>query len=494
LLALLSRTVNLSSFPYFQPGWPWDGINGLYRDEFGNYLNTPWNSVYYPFLEVALVNMATGALGYSIFSVRLVPALFSSITCVLVYLSAYELFKRKSSAFLSSLFFIFMTPALVLGRMNFMENGATTLFVAAFFSAIKYLKTSKNYWLASCGVSAGLSFLCKQTGLAAAIFLILLISIYKPTAVRQLLKAILLAGLIGSLYFVQILVVNPAYIGDYLIGNISVGIGNTSWIAVFLGNIMPSGVNVMWMESYLAQYKDLFRLATLDFWYIFAFFIIIYLMSRERESVREVVLALVSYVLVLLLVGHTNSYYAILAQPFMAIPFGYGVSKLQGMSGAFSSFFSLLLCLPAATYIGYYIGYFMVDSTMNVFLLVAQFAVVIPIVIALAIRFWRERTKHKKHGVVDRILLIYYAVWMISVSYILAVFDTNIASTSIQFVAATPIAIVGIVRLIYGKVSQQEAIKINKLLVVFYVGCLVIGSYLLPVFYPGYFAQSSVPV
>jgi hypothetical protein len=235
-------------------------------------------------------------------------------------------------------------------------------------------------------------------------------------------------------------------------------------------------------------------LATLDFWYVFAFFIIVYLMSKEKESVREVVLALVAYVLVLLLVGHANSYYVIMAQPFMAIPVGYGVSKLRDMSGPFSCLFSLLLCLPAASYICYYVGYFMVDSATNAFLLALQYAIVVPILIGLAIRFWRQRLNHVKHGVLDRILLIYYVGWIVSVSFILVVFQTNIASTAIQFLAATPIAIIGIVRLIYEKISKEEAIRINKLLVVFFIGCLIAGSYLLPVFYPGYFAQSSVPI
>jgi FlaA1/EpsC-like NDP-sugar epimerase len=183
-----------------------------------------------------------------------------------------------------------------------------------------------------------------------------------------------------------------------------------------------------------------------------------------------------------------------MAQPFMAIPFGYGVSKLKAMSGGFSCLFALILCLPASAYISYYIAYFMVGSTMNVFLLVAQFAVVTLIVIALVIRFWREKNEHVRHGVIDRILLIYYAVWIAGVIFISVAFQVDIASTSIQFVAATPIAVIGIVRLIYEKLTQEEATRINKLLIVFYIGCLIAGSYLLPVFYPGYFAQSTVPV
>jgi hypothetical protein len=440
------------------------------------------------------MNLVINALGYSIFSVRLVSALFSSVTCVLVYFSAYELFNRKLPAFLSSMFFIFMTPALVYGRMAFVDNGAATFFVAAFLFAVKYLKTSKSRWLVSSGISVGLSFLCKQTGFAAGVFLFLFIFIYKPRAARQLWKLLLVAGLVASVYFIQILIVNPAFVGDYLVGSITVSLGNVSWFSVFLCNLMPSGVNVLWIDSYLAPYKDLFRLVTLDFWYIVAFFVIVYLMTREKESVREVVLALASYVLVILLIGHANSYYAILAQPFMAIPFGYGVLKLHEMSGVFSCFFSLLLCLPAATYICYYISYFTIASSMNVLFLAAQFAIVIPIVIALAVRYWHNRTSQKKQGIINRILLIYYVAWIISVSFILIAFHANIAITSIQFLAVTPIAIIGIARLIYERMTKEETIYINKFLLVFYVGCLIVGSYVLPVFYPGYFAQSSVPV
>jgi Na+/H+-dicarboxylate symporter len=150
--------------------------------------------------------------------------------------------------------------------------------------------------------------------------------------------------------------------------------------------------------------------------------------------------------------------------------------------------------LPAATYICYYISYFTIASSMNVLFLAAQFAIVIPIVIALAVRYWHNRTSQKKQGIINRILLIYYVAWIISVSFILIAFHANIAITSIQFLAVTPIAIIGIARLIYERMTKEETIYINKFLLVFYVGCLIVGSYVLPVFYPGYFAQSSVPV
>jgi 4-amino-4-deoxy-L-arabinose transferase-like glycosyltransferase len=494
LLALLSRTIALSSFPYFPASWPWNGIAGAYLDEHNISLLTPSSTVYFPFLQIALMDLVINFLGYSMFSFRLVSALFSSVTSVLVYFSAYELFNKKLPAFLSSLFFIFMTPALIYGRMAFLENGAATFLVAAFLSAIKYVKTSKASWLLCSGVFSGLSFLCKQTGLVAMVFLFLLIFIYKPKSFRLLLKVLIVAGLVAFLYFVQILAVNPTYVGEYFVGNIYVGIGDVSWLAALVGNLMPTGVNVMWVESYLAPYKDLFRLATLDFWYIFAFFVIAYLMVKERDTTREVVLAFMSYILVMLLIGHTNSYYVILMQPFMAIPFGYGVLKLEKMSGAFSCVFSLILCLAASTYISYYIAYFMTTSSTDVFSLVVQFAVVCSISIVLIAKLWSERERKVRHGILNRILLIYYAVWLVSVGYIAAGFHKDIAATSIQFVVAVPIAIIGIFRLIYDKVNPTEAASFNKLLVIFYVGCLVVGSYVLPVFYPGYFAQSTVPV
>jgi hypothetical protein len=178
----------------------------------------------------------------------------------------------------------------------------------------------------------------------------------------------------------------------------------------------------------------------------------------------------------------------------MAIPFGYGVRKLLEMSALFSFLFSVLLCLPAAAYICYYLAYFVVGATTSTLFLVAQFGVVIPIVIVLAIRLWHQRAGQEKHGFVSRIILIYYIAWIIIMSCILIVFHANISTTSIQYVIATPVVIPGIAKLIYEKMDQREAISINKFLVVFYIVCLLIGSYMLPVFYPGYFAQSSVPV
>jgi hypothetical protein len=196
---------------------------------------------------------------------------------------------------------------------------------------------------------------------------------------------------------------------------------------------MPSGVNVRWIESPQAPYMDLYWFATLDFWYILAFAVMIYLVIKEGRAIRGVVLAILSYVLVLIIIGHINSYYVIMVQPFMAIPLGYGLLKLQNMPGVSAFAFSLLLCFPAITSINYYFSYL---------------------------------AGHAGDG-----------VWLVA-----------------QFATAIPIVILGIIRLCCKKMRSSEAIIINKVLLIFYVGCLIIGSYLLPAFYPGYFAQSSVPV
>jgi Na+/H+-dicarboxylate symporter len=102
------------------------------------------------------------------------------------------------------------------------------------------------------------------------------------------------------------------------------------------------------------------------------------------------------------------------------------------MSGASAFTFSILLCFPAITYINYYVSYFLAGNAADI-------------------------------------------VW-----------------TVIQFVTALPIVILGIIRLWCKKMKNEEAVMSNRFLLVFYLGCLIIGSYVLPIFYPGYFAQSSV--
>jgi 4-amino-4-deoxy-L-arabinose transferase-like glycosyltransferase len=435
-LALATRTVGLSSFPYFPAEAPWYGINGIFTDE--SYITSAAlniaKSVYYPYLQVVLMNFAINVLSYTTFAARLVPALFSSVTSILVYLSSLELFHKRTPAILSSLYFIFMTPALVYGRMAFAENSAATFFVATFLFVIKYANTSKNRWLTFSGVSAGLSFLCKQTGFAATIFLILFIFAFKREAKHKLLKPLLIAGILMSTYFLQIMILNPSYLSQLSSTFIFYSGDLPAWLSVFFCNLVPSGVNVRWINSPQAPYMDLYWFAALDFWYVLAFAVIIYLVVKERRAVREVVLAILSFVLVLIVIGHINTYYVIMVQPFMAIPLGYGLLKLQQMSGVPAVAFSLLLCFPAITSIDYYVSYFLAGNGGDI-------------------------------------------VW-----------------TVMQFAIAIPIAILGIIRLGYKRMKSREATMINGFLLVFYVVCLIIGSYLLPAFYPGYFAQSSVPI
>jgi 4-amino-4-deoxy-L-arabinose transferase-like glycosyltransferase len=432
-LALLTRTVGLSSFPYFPSQAPWYGTNGLFYDEFNISLPPFTNIVYFPFLQVALMVFAINVLGYTTFAIRIVSALFSSVTSILVYLSSYELFHKRTPAILSSLYFIFMTPALVYGRMTFVDNGATTFFVATFLFVMKYSNTSKNRWLIGSGVSAGLSFLCKQTGLAATIFLILFIFAFKRETKRKLLVPILIAGILMSTYLLQIMILNPDYLGQIISTFIFYRSDVLAWFAVFICNLLPSGVNLKWIQSAQAPYMGLYWFAMLDFWYVLAFSVIIYLVVKERRAASGVVLAILSYVLVLIIAGHINSYYVIMVQPFIAIPLGYGLLKLQRMSGVSAFAFSLLLCFPVSTTINYYVSY-LAGNAADI-------------------------------------------VWMV-----------------IEFATVIPIVILGIIRVWYKKMNSNEAIMINRFFLVFYLGCLIIGSYLLPAFYPGYFAQASVPV
>lgn len=490
-LALATRTNDLSSFPYFPSKWPWYGVNGLYTDEYDISLLPFSSSAYFPFLQVALMGLAINIFGYTTFAIRIVSALFSSATSVLVYLSSYELFHRKLPSFLSSLYFIFMTPALIYGRMAFVENGAATFFVATFLFGMKYVHTSKNRWLVCSIVSAGLSFLCKQLGFAAIIFLVLFILAYKPESKNKLLKLVLLAGILVSIYFVQIIITNPSSLSRLVTTYIYAKLGSVSWFNMFLCNILPSGVSLTWMGP-LTIFTNLFGFVTLDFWCVLPFFVILYLVLKERKTARLVLLPILSYILVLVLIGHANAYYVIMMLPFMAIPVGYGLLKLRDMPTLLASAFALFLCFPAIAYVNYYVSYFLIPNPGDQVWVYVNIALGGTFAVLGGVRYLCERTKMKPVMVINRFLLAYYIGWLIIGSYMVPLYS-DAAWVVLQFNLVVPIVIIGFITFWNEGIRREEASVINRFLLVFYIACLVIGSYILPVYYPGYFAQSTVP-
>jgi hypothetical protein len=384
-----------------------------------------------------------------------------------------------------------MTPAVIYGRMAFVENGAATFFVATFLFAMKYVHTSKNRWLMFSGLSAGLSFLCKQLGIAAMIFLVLFLLAYKPESKNKLFKLVLLAGILVSIYFVQIIITNPGYLSNIVKIYIYTGLGSVSWLNMFLCNILPSGVSVSWISP-LTIFTNLFGFVTLDFWYILAFFVILYLVLKERKTARLVLLPMLSYILVLVLIGHANAYYVILMQPFMAIPVGYGLLKLRDMPSLLTSAFALFLSFAAIAYIIYYVSYFLILNPGDQVWLFVNFALAGTFAVLGGVRYLYERTKGKPVMVINRSFLGYYVGWLIVGSYMVSVFP-DAAWVVLQYNLVVPIIIIGIIAFWNKGIRREETRAINCFLLVFYFACLVIGSYILPAFYPGYFAQSTVP-
>jgi hypothetical protein len=386
-----------------------------------------------------------------------------------------------------------MMPALIYGRMAFVDNGAATFFAATFLFAIKYLHTGKNRWLMSSVVSAGLSFLCKQLGIAATVFLFFFILAYKPESKSKLLKLILFLGIVISIYVVQISILNAPFWGTIVTSFIFTGLNSVTWIDILFLNLMPSGAAISWL-GLSASFANIWGFLTVDFWYILALFVILYLIVKERETARLVLLPILSYILVLVLLGHAGAYYVIMIQPFMAIPVGYGLLKLDNMSSLFTTAFALLLCFPAATYIVYYVCYMLVPNPGGqvwVYINI-DLALLFPILVGVRY-YWVERTKRKLVLVMNRILLLYYVGWLIVGSFIVPIFS-NAAWIVLQYILVVPIAIIGITTFWNTRMRREETIAINRFLIVLYIVCLVIGSYILPVFYPGYFAQSTVPV
>ncbi|MBC7130307.1 glycosyltransferase family 39 protein, partial [Candidatus Bathyarchaeota archaeon] len=160
--ALFSRTFMLDCFPYFPPDFPWlgdrPGPAGMYCDE-ANYLYCARNlfnrtTTYQPWLQLLFIHFSLRVLGESAFAARLPSAFVSTLTAVVVYFAAKQKYGRLA-AFLSSLYFIAMTPALVYNRMVFLENTVAFMFMLSIYFLFKYEQGGGQRWLYAAGILAG---------------------------------------------------------------------------------------------------------------------------------------------------------------------------------------------------------------------------------------------------------------------------------------------------------------------------------------------------
>jgi len=83
-----------------------------------------------------------------------------------------------------------------------------------------------------------------------------------------------------------------------------------------------------------------------EYWYLFACFCIAYGAIKEKEKLEDIILMIVLFVGLCLIAGILGSYYLIVIQPFLAIPVGYTLNKMIKMSPMAAATFILFIYAP----------------------------------------------------------------------------------------------------------------------------------------------------
>ena len=431
ILALFSRLYRLNDFPYFPiSDYPWVGtdsgaLKGLYIDErvysnlATNLINNPSSpTLYQPWLQLFMVGASVSVLGQTPFAVRLPSAVMSSISVVLVYLICVKIFKSRLAASISSLYLIVMTPAIILNRMNFLENGVTLFFLGSFLCLLQYSEKNERKYLVLGSIFAGLSVFCKINGLIAPIFLLLYLmrerklrENIKPIALLSIpaLLFLIIVSITQNLDFLQLI---SQFVRQWRIGKIG---DEFSMFSYMLFNSLPSG--------YITSWGSYFRL---EYWYIIAYFALAYMAASEFEKVSDSILAIASFLCLFLAIGGFGVYYLILIQPFLAIPIGYAVVKLTRMKTFTTIFFYIFLYAPVVLSVDIYLS--MTDKLgspilTDPFLTVLKIVnVLLPLLLVALTPILEKKLTKDFRTIMNTAIIAAFFVFLFIGSYVLPVF------------------------------------------------------------------------
>lgn len=436
-LALFSRIYCLNEFPYFPPESPWVGRGGqgLYTDEYAYYtlavnlLKNPLNpTLYQPWLQLLMIGISTLLLGATPFAVRLPSAIMSSISVVLVYYICKKKFKSRTAALLSSLYLIVMMPALILNRMAFLENSVVMFFLASYLCLLMYSESAKGRYLLLAAILSGLSVLSKIEGLIAPIFL--LIYLIRAKALLKNIRYILIAL---AIVFIFPIIASIAFNRDYLqiltkfISQWQIG---TIGHEFSIWTYMLLNTMPSGAVIYWGNYPPL------EYWYIFAYLALAYVAITEFDKVSDVVIAIAAFLGLFFLVGLMGSYYLIIIQPFLAIPIGYALTKLIRMRTSLTAFFYIFLYAPVTLSVDIYLSMsnksgvpILQNNALAILLKLTNIA--LPLLLIILPPLLKQRLKRDFTSITNTVLLAAFFAFLLIGSYILPVFYP-------QYITLTP--------------------------------------------------------
>ncbi len=145
----------------------WDEVGHLNRAlelQNGLYNNFVRDSFYPPLFSI-FTKVSFDLFGASLFSARLVSAVFSILTLWVVFELAYTMYGKKA-ALLSAFLLAIMPGYFWLSRLALLEIMLVFFFMLSLFLFFRWLNTHKNWFLVLSGLALGFGFLTKYQVIA----------------------------------------------------------------------------------------------------------------------------------------------------------------------------------------------------------------------------------------------------------------------------------------------------------------------------------------
>ncbi len=130
------------------------------------------NNAFYPPLYDTLTFLFLKGLGISLFSARLVPAIFSILSLWVVFELVYRMYDGKT-ALLASILLGIMPAYFWLSRMALLETMLVFFTTLSLYFFYRWLEKRGDKWLVFCGLTIGFGLLTKYQMLVAGIIMII---------------------------------------------------------------------------------------------------------------------------------------------------------------------------------------------------------------------------------------------------------------------------------------------------------------------------------
>jgi 4-amino-4-deoxy-L-arabinose transferase-like glycosyltransferase len=321
--AAVTRLYQLGTFPSVPPQWPWLGDNpqfpGLYRDEASRLLGIalfPHSlTTYEPSMNIIFVKITQVLLGQNYFADRLPCALASVLTALVVYLAAKQLYKSRGAAMISGLYFVFMVPAVIYGRMIFFENLVGLFLALNIYCIARFENEGGGRWLYLGAVAAALAPYGKVNGLFVPVFFTLW-AISSSSRRQKILPVLVSWGPTAAGGAVIV-----ALVGSFQ------GVLQQWWFGL-VGRELS--IQFLFIQSMPSGYIGTGYIRP-DFWYVFGFLCLGVLIVIGSQAGKLLVEALFAFVATTFLSFGISSYYVVVLFPLLALAAGRGVWYLSNV-------------------------------------------------------------------------------------------------------------------------------------------------------------------